>query len=160
MTRTFNNFVLSIFVSSLWWFAFGLAGWVCLITYWASDNKPPYKLLSYTVFNAAPGGTMFIEMKSERDTTRDCAVNYSRELLDSAGNRWLVTPDQDKSAAEIAEIERDTPGKYRLPVYIAEKAQPGPATLIIPLAYSCNLYQRFWRPIRVPVRINVNILRP
>lgn len=124
--------------------------------WWAFDRSPPFLLGSYTVYDAAPGQTMFINANVKRDLSRECSTRFSRYLY-SNGVRHEISGSQYMSAAAIADMDKQMPDALRMAVRIPPDIVPGPATLVTALEYTCNPLHQVW-PIDVLMRMNVRIL--
>jgi hypothetical protein len=127
------------------------------IGYWSIDRSPPFRLESYTSSPTVPGETMLIDGKVWRDSSRDCSVNFSRYLTDSAGYISNISGIQMLTDAAIDERQAETPNAMHVAVPIPNNVVRGPAELTTVAAYSCNPIQQIF-PIQVLIRIPVQIL--
>lgn len=121
------------------------------------DRAPPFVSLSYTAAPAKPGGTALIEAQVHRDLRRNCSVKFSRFFIDSAGTRWEVTALNTVTPKGLRAFDLASASRLRIPVPVPVGASPGMATLIIPLAYHCNVVQELL-PIDVVLTYQFEVL--
>ena len=137
------------------WAVIGACALVAL--YWALDRTPPFVLLDYTVLNATRGETAYINATVERDTGRDCTVNFVHYLIDTNKTKHNIGGTQYMTASALQQMERDMPNSLRLAVRIPADVQVGPATLVTALEYRCNPMHALW-PIDVLLEIQLKVL--
>ena len=125
--------------------------------YWALDRTPPFVLLDYTVLNATRGETAYINATVERDTGRDCTVNFVHYLIDANKTKHNIGGTQYMTAAALRQMERDMPDSLRLAVRIPADVPVGPATLVTALEYRCNPMHALW-PIDVLLEMQLKVL--
>ena len=134
--------------------AFGAWGAVALIVLaWALDTDPPFRLVGYTMGAGYAGGTAKIDADVKRDLARKCDVVYSRRLVDSQGYIYTIEPSTSVSAEALEQQDARSPDKLLYAIRIPLNASPGPAEILTPLEYSCNLWQKI-RPITM-VMVNM-----
>lgn len=121
------------------------------------DREPPFESLSYVAEPAKPGQTAAISATVRRDLRHDCSVRFSRFFVDAAGTRWEVTPLTTVTPKGLRAFDAASEDRLRVPVPIPMGAAPGPATLIIPLAYRCNVVHELF-PIDVVLTYNFEVL--
>lgn len=135
-----------------------LAGTGIIALYWALDRSPPFVLGTYTVFNAPPGETMFLNANVERASERDCAVRFSRYLVDSNKVRHEIVPAGFMLSTALKDLERESPNQLRIALRVPVAAAPGPGALVTNLEYQCNPLHSVW-PIDVLLRMDIEVLR-
>ena len=139
-------------------FSWAIIGACALVAlYWALDRSPPFVLLDYTVLNATRGETAYVNATVERDTGRDCTVNFVRYLVDANKARHDIGGTMYMTAAALQQMERDMPNSLRLAVHIPADVPVGPATLVTALEYRCNPMHALW-PIDVLMLIELKVL--
>lgn len=143
----------------------GAAAWFILLSsiaalLWLSlDRAPPFESISYTAQPARPGQTAVITAEVRRDLRRNCSVKFSRFFVDAAGTRWEVTPLTSVTAKGLRVFDDASEDRLRVPVPVPVGAAVGRATLIIPLAYRCNVVHE-WFPIDVVLSYEFEVLPP
>jgi hypothetical protein len=106
-----------------------------------ANRAPPFRLVEAAAPAAMPGETVTFEARVWRDTARQCSVNVYRSVFHSNGKRVDLDP-QFFEAADIAAMERKTPGMMMPQVQIPADAVPGADSyLSTRLRYICNVYQ-------------------
>lgn len=141
----------------------GALAWVILLASMAAllflglDRAPPFESLSYTAQPARRGETAVIAAEVRRDLRRNCSVKFSRFFVDASGARWEVTPLTTVTAQGLRVFDAASASRLRVPVHVPTGAAPGPATLIVPLAYRCNVVQEFF-PIDVVLSYQFEVL--
>lgn len=152
MTR-FQNWLIN---SSVVAWAILVASALALLVM-ALDRAPPFESLNYIATAAKPGATAIITADVRRDLRRACSVRFSRFFIDAAGIRWEVTPLTSVTPNGLRAFDAASAARLRVPVYIPPGASPGTATLIIPLAYRCNVAQELF-PIDVVLTYQFEVL--
>ena len=141
----------------------GAAAWLLLLSsvaelvFMGLDRKPPFESLSYTAIPAKRGETAAIVAEVKRDLRRACSVKFSRFFVDSSGTRWEVTPLTTVTAQGLKVFDKASASKLQIPIHIPTGAAPGKATLIIPLAYRCNVVHE-WFPIDLALSYEFEVL--
>ena len=139
-------------------FSWAIIGACALVAlYWALDRTPPFVLLDYTVLNATRGETAYINATVERDTGRDCTVNFVHYLIDTNKTKHNIGGTQYMTASALRQMERDMPDSLRLAVRIPADVPVGPATLVTALEYRCNPMHALW-PIDVLLEMQLKVL--
>lgn len=146
-----------------WLINSGAAAWLLLLMsalatlMMALDRDPPFRSISYTAQSARPGGVAMIDAVVQRDLARSCSVRFSRFFIDSTGARWEVAALTSVTANGLRAFDAASANRLRLPVPIPAGAAPGPATLVIPLAYRCNMVHEL-SPIDVVLTYDFEVL--
>lgn len=134
-----------------------IAGCALVVAYWALERRPPFEMQGYTATPATRGEAAYITASVKRDLTRDCAVTFTRYLVDKDKVRHDMGGAQYMTAAALQQMDRDTPDGLRMAVRIPPDMPVGEATLITVLEYRCNPVHALW-PIDVLMLIQLYIL--
>lgn len=153
LSRLVNRFTgLSVLIAVFTW------GFMAAMAFaWAFDDKPPFKMLDYTITSAPQGGTMLVFANVKRDLTRHCDATYSRRMVDSRKVIFTLEPDTTMSASAIGGMDLDDPDKLRFAVRVPYGVAPGPVEILTPLQYVCNPWHAL-RPITTTVRMRGEVL--
>ena len=121
------------------------------------DDKPPFQMLGYERATVRPGEILRVDATVKRELSRKCSVTFSRHVFDADGTRIDIVPDTYMPAGALEELQRLTPDKLRLALPIPSYVKPGPATLVVPLAYQCNAWHAL-RPIETRMVVSFEVL--
>ena len=138
------------------WALLALSGFGFL--FMVMDDKPPFQMLGYEKATVSPGEILRIEASVKRELSRRCSVTFSRHLFDVEGTRIDVVPDTYMPASALEELQRLTPDKLKLAIPIPSYVKPGPATLVVPLAYQCNAWHAL-RPIETRMVVAFEVVQ-
>lgn len=125
---------------------------------WATDRKPPFKVVSVDPAIGSPGKPVLLVVHVWRDARRRCRANFTRHLYDHDGYRHDLEGLQRASPEMIADLERRTPGLMLLAVNVPDSIEPGRVELVTDLAYECNPLHAIW-PIEVESRVAFEVVR-
>jgi hypothetical protein len=118
-----------------------------------ANRATPFKVIEAAVPAGPPGGVVTFEARVWRDAGRQCSATMYRSIFHSNGKRLDIAP-QFFSAAEIAAMERKTPGMMRPQIQIPPDAQPGADSYMSTrIRYVCNPYQTL-------LPIDVHVVQP
>lgn len=134
-----------------------IAGVAMVLATWAIDRSPPFKLLSYSVFNGRPGDSVLMIATVKRDLNKACSVTFSRYLFDHKGVRTDLSGIQYMTASALSQMDKANPNKLLLAIKLPVDIAPGPAKLVTSLEYVCNPIQRIW-PLDVLLEMDMEIL--
>jgi hypothetical protein len=139
------------------WLAWAIVvGSVCGLAYLITDSEVPFRRLAYTVNAPRPGEVLRVTNMVQRDLSRGCSVRFSRHMFDSAGTRIDLHPETVMTAAALVGLEAASPGRLNLAIVMPAYAAPGPAKLVTPLYYRCNVWHSL-QPIESTMVIEFNI---
>lgn len=127
---------------------------------WALDREPPFALISATSNTPNPGGVLEIEAKVRRDLDRECSVEFSRYLFDSAGFRHESFGPQKMSPKALREMDAHAPGQLNVRLRVPYEFPPGKGVASTVLEYRCNPLQDVLRPINVEMNIPFEVVAP
>ena len=123
----------------------------------ASNTKPPLIVHGYTAAPVHPGELITVYADVERDLERRCSARYSRKIIDSVGSVYSVEPSTDLSYHAIKVLDELNPNKLTINVLTPTSIQPGWATIITPVSYSCNPVQKLF-PINIVLKMRVQVI--
>ena len=147
-------FKVSIVISAVSW---GIVA--VTLSIWANDNAPPFRFYETSVVNAAPGDTMFLSARVERDTARKCRVEVTRTLIDSVGTVHTIGFAKI-SPQSIKMREAANPGELVTNSVVPATASYGTGIFNADLNYFCNPWHEYVKPINVRVTYQVRVLQP
>lgn len=125
---------------------------------WVADRDPPFIILSYNTIPAKPGGILVIDANVQRDLSRECSVELSSSIFDSAGVRWDYGSTQSVVPEGIRELDAKAPGKLLRKIQLPPGMTPGPGTMMSSMTYRCNMLQEIVAPIYLQTRFDFEVL--
>lgn len=140
-----------------WWRVIIVIGLGMLTWQLAVDRDAPFRLTRVYPAQAYPGESVTIQAEVWRDTSRECAVEMDRHAIDADLQRTDY-PRAVFSPADIATMEKTSPGMMRPTVLVSSNAACGPATVVSNLYYSCNQAQQWILPIHVRIELPFTVL--
>lgn len=126
------------------------------LLYMMGDNVPPFRMVSATANSPRAGELLRADVVVTRDLSRRCSVQFSRHIFDSSSTRIDVTPLTFMPASALDQLDAESPGHQRLAIPLPAYIKPGPAKLVTPLAYTCNLWHSA-RPIEVLMTVDFEV---
>lgn len=126
---------------------------------WAINRTPPFTVLEGRIIPPAiPGGVLRIDGVVKRDLSRDCDLEVTQWVEESAGYRHYLNPVAMR-AESIRKLEEISPGRTQYAAAIPPTVKPGPAVYHAESRYTCNPVHLLW-PISIITRIPFNVETP
>lgn len=112
---------------------------VAMVCYWYHwDSQPPSILGPQTSIPSVHAGEeLQLDMDNQRDLTRGCSMEISRDLVDSTKQRRTLFASQKVSAQGFRDRERLSPGRLKIVIPIPAGVPSGEAHILTNAIYRC-----------------------
>lgn len=127
------------------------------VVVWSFDRELPYKVIAYPITRAKPGEHLQIEITVQRDyQDRACDLFMTRWMQNEKGFRFYLYPLYF-STADLRRLDRESPGKVKLSLWVPKAFDPGPAYYEATMLFRCNPIHAFW-PLEMQQSIRYEVV--